>query len=304
MEQAQLKNKKREISIENKSRKFLANYLNGLQLSSLHSLYYTREKTFSPLCRLRKFYVLAQNMAADDIADIVDKIYRRRHMRIEQNLTYKEKINKHLGYLAEYLPTSGYKMGEMKYIHLNNKFLTGSHNATREYGYWSYRANHGRVEVTLNNSYRNAQIIGGVITLIKCKTKYNGVYQAEWLDFEKCAKYIKSSGDIKVKIVHGYIYKTFHATKLSEIFDFKNRERILDKNRKKAEKNRKKAEKKALNKMYKLSDSLSAGNCRVGSLNFCRRFGLDENKEYKGKYLISLVNGDEQYLKYLYRFIK
>ena len=234
MKQTQLKNKKRKISYENKARKSLAKYLNGLQLSSLCDLYDPRDKTFSPLCSLRKFYVLTQNMAADDIVDIVDKIYRRKHMITEQK-TYKEKINKHLKHLAKYLPASGYKMGEMKYIHLNNKFLTGIHDATSEYARsCSWRANHGRVEVTLDNSYRNAQIIGGVITLIKCKTKYNGVYQAEWLDFEKCAKYVNYSEDIKVKIVHGYIYKTFHATKLSEIFDFKNREIILDKNRKKA----------------------------------------------------------------------
>ena len=56
--------------------------------------------------------------------------------------------------------------------------------------------------------------------------------------------------------------------------------------------------------MYKLSESLSAGNCRVCSLNFCRRFGLDENKAYKGKYLISLVDGNKEYLNYLYRFIR
>lgn len=198
-------------------------------------------------------------------------------------------LEKKLKNIADYLPSSGYSMGERKKVICGKFSQTVDHRSFYS-GKYSGSENHGYVEFVTNyKEVRNIQVIGGLVTYIY-KNQKGKLKKCWWLDANNAKNHFKM---IKVE---GYLYADYHSTNKEKAIEGGKRSEQLKKEaaRQKKEYESKKAAlqkayNKALRKQYSFDDSIKAGNCVAGTKAFIIRLQLDESKKYRGKYLLDLA---------------
>lgn len=202
---------------------------------------------------------------------------------------------------AEYLPYSGYNLGESKYIFLNDICISKISNEGYYTGRYAYRYNknikYGYVALTLKSlqELKSLRVVGGVITL-----KDRQLNKDLWY-----GRAVYSVGE--KQHFHLEIGNTYVIERLQYHFEAKNdsdarkiagekiaREKRLKKEflqRKKIRENEEK-QKARIAKIASripnnhvfvgINDSYRAGNCVVGTLNFCNRGDLNDQYAYRG----------------------
>lgn len=147
---------------------------------------------------------------------IVKAAIKEANTRIVQNLdTPKEStfdrvkkiVSKKANLLARCLPSSGYSMGERKYV--VNKFLDvcGSYNNTQQYANsCTWKPTHGSVSINLPLSLIvKLEALEGMMTL-RGKQIQKGIWKCQWLEFDytRNGRGIINS-DITYHMVNGYV---------------------------------------------------------------------------------------------------
>ena len=125
------------------------------------------------------------------------------------------------------------------------------------------------------------RLIGGILTYTKTKNRRS-----------KCSFFVQDRG-LSFHAEKGYIINNYHV-KSSDAKNIKQATEYVLKIRLNAFEKQRKSELK-LHKEVTFADSLRAGNCKVGSLNFCNKYGLNTDKSYTMRYLLSIANESERY---------
>ena len=181
--------------------------------------------------------------------------------------------------LVQALPDEGYSMGSMVTLYVN-RYLSFQHDRTQEYAKsCKYRAQHGRVRLTLTfDEFKRAQIIGGVLTILP-NTNRN-IKKVEWFEG------IGSKQYFEIKRVQGWLYEGYHAHTKELAIAGGN----LNVERRKQKEASAKAYNKVLRRQYTVADSLSAGNCEAGTMAFILRCGLNSERKYRGAFLVKVAS--------------
>jgi hypothetical protein len=171
--------------------------------------------------------------------------------------------------------STGYSMGEMKHIFLNDKrFCTL--DATKEYAKsYKYKANHGRLSLKLTK--KDLRSIKKIETVWTVRLE-NGK-----------AKWIEESGKKKfheIKFVKGYCIGNSHAETKTEALRLESCKR---KNAKKTYND---------NEFIGLEQIKELGACDVGINSFCQKYNLKKDYGYQLGYLKSIgIEGSNYFNK-------
>lgn len=256
---------------------------------------------------------------AEDRISLTEKIINRKRWQkweelsesAKTNFLFIEKVKERLTTFAYILPSSGYAMGEIKKCSALN--FTGTRDLTKEYARsCTWKAKHGTIAAKIPVEYAvKGRSLGGLITIIGQKVRGN-IYHCKWLEINQIKKYCE---DCKVVEKNGFgfyyidIYNTkrfYHATTYAEAVAECKKSQTAEKKYKKDRESKKKnaaiwqavtkKDMKALKmavgaaklkKLYNFGDSVNAGNCGAGTLNFFRLCGYDRNESATGSDIIS-----------------
>ena len=242
--------------------------------------------------------------------DLANKLHEREKYKNLYDTSVRDFCQKlirvRLKLIAASLPSTGYKMGDLRQVQFAN--LIGEYD-DREYYSQSckYKAQHGSVKVNLTlEELRNCQVIGGVVTFVEPGQK-GKLKECIWIDSIGVRK------TFKIERVKGWIYGNYHHVYKDIAIKYGRDIEKRDKERRKEEKQRekryleyKKAQKKAAKCLYSFADSIKAGNCETGTRLFARKFNLDVTAIYTGNYLLKLIQKTElayEYERYINRMI-
>lgn len=189
---------------------------------------------------------------------------------------------------------TGYSMGDYKELHVNGSVFL-HHSTCREYAKsCRFKPKHGSVIINLSlKELRSLANIGGVWTIVGKRTsKSKKVFRC------KVLTELGSKGSYRVTMGSMYLTSDYHAPSIEECLLWRDqmvshiRSRRVDANRERE------LLAKAKTKFVSFEDSLSVGNCEIGSEMFCNRHGLDKTYGYRLDYLLSL-EPNNRYLKRL-----
>ena len=194
--------------------------------------------------------------------------------------------------------SSGYSMGEHRVLVVKNKekeFRFVKNNCSEYSHSCKYKARHGTVSFDIQlKELLKCQIIGGVVT-IKLENK----------KISKCLvlKNISSSKyNSELKFIETYTTLDYHGSyeeclshrhNIANLLIRNRRDKINEDEKKKIISEKIEIAKK---KLFTFQDSLNAGNCRIGTEQFCVANNLDTEKSYSGEFLLN-ISGDNFYLK-------
>lgn len=205
----------------------------------------------------------------------------------------RQRIVARLREIAGALPEQGYSMGSCYSVRVGK--LVGSVSTAQEYARGSkWRAKHGSVSLRLTAAeLRRIRVVGGVVTLFSGQLE-KGCERVRWINATGRKQHYA------LEWVSGWMYKGVHLTTLESVREQKKAINARIRERKRAERGRKRVEKAyramkaeqsrlrklALRCFYGPEHSYSAGNCRVGTLNFARNIGMDLSR-------VGGIRGDE-----------
>jgi len=251
-----------------------------------------RNADYQKVVGLRKKYKSIETMLRHASAEqrvILEKQERRWKNRITKDFPKSfcdNLIKNKMQEIANAMPDEGYSMGSV--VKVSFATLTVRDDRTETYAKsCSYRPTHGAVTYKLTaDEIRNISIIGGIVTYIYPKQR-NKVKKCYWYAG------VGSKNRFSYEKVEGFVFADFHSKNkelakiggLANIARKKNRIKLAKEQAKEQALYQKKY-RKALRSEYSYQDSLNAGNCEVGTKAFILRLKLDEEKNYRGSFLL------------------
>lgn len=214
-------------------------------------------------------------------AVIIRKIDSRRINK--QNTSIKEfcdaLIKFRMQKIAYNMPEQGYSMGGEKKI-VCGKLWVNYDNCSQYAKSCSFKPTWGFYSERITfEELRGIQIIGGLVTYI---------YPNQKGKLKKCWWYVGKGQKQYFQLVRqqGWLYGEYHSTdKATAIREGRRiEETIVRQAKEKAIKQR--YINKAMRAQYTFSDSLASGNCEAGTRAFCIRLRLNEQRNYRGTFLL------------------
>lgn len=194
--------------------------------------------------------------------------------------------------IAKTLPASGYSMGETKTLYLSKGRFSATIDCREYYARsCSYRPTHGEVSVVISpRDLIGVRVRGGLPTRI-VGSYSKDIRKCEWIEWQT-ESYRGKVTSVSIKWVKGYLVRGWHTTSLQAA-----KEKLLackesEKKAAAAMKGKEKEFKRILKTDICFEDSVKAGNCRPGTIAFCRSQGLRIDSLIKGKELLSLADKD------------
>lgn len=215
------------------------------------------------------------------------------------NFEFLAKVRQNMKDFAALLPSSGYSMGETKVVSAKG-LPSGKYNNTKEYARSSgYRARHGEIYAKIPVEYAvKGQILGGLITILGKKVR-GEIYHCKWLTITSVKKYGQET-EVREEKGYGfyhtdeYFYHTStyaDASALKKTYKLHCLQQRISKRVQKIKMAVEKMDydllraavgKKSLERLYSFDDSIAAGNCEAGTLNFFRLCGYDREGKATG----------------------
>lgn len=208
------------------------------------------------------------------------------------------------------LPASGYSMGELKTLKLTRGGYAVSADCRDSYARsCRWRPTHGDITVVISpRDLTGVRVRGGLPTRITGSYSKD-IKKCEWIEWDK-ETYRGKTTAVKPRWVKGFLVRDWHTESLEEakktLASSKEIEKKTAAIRKKLEKEKAamcKEHEKAFKALLKtdlcFEDSVNAGNCKPGTIAFCKSNNLRLDSIITGKKLLSLA--DKATLYYIAR---
>jgi hypothetical protein len=194
--------------------------------------------------------------------------------------------------IALAIPSSGYSMGSLKKVQFatlsaesdRRSYYAGKHRGSEKFGYQHYK-------FTIQELIRTKVIAGEVTCFIG---------EVEPKIFEALVLKRVGNKSSNLEWARCYVTGDYHATTIEDARSWRTRRAkglLAERDARKVKAEFTKHFHRAKMMFYGFKDSLEAGNCELGSLNFCGDKGLNKDFGYRGDYLLSLGNGRTFYVE-------
>ena len=201
-----------------------------------------------------------------------------------------ERIESKLTMIARAMPDEGYSMGSVVRVQFAHR-LAGINDRTRDYANsCTWHAQHGSVVIDISaDEYHNMQVIGGLVTYI---------YPNQRNKVKKCWWYAGRGQKQHFELikVEGYVYAGYHSTNKAKALagglqniELQKQAKVREANDLKQKQIWQKKVAQATRMQYCYQDSIDAHNCETGTKAFILRCGLNENKRYRGSFLLKIA---------------
>jgi hypothetical protein len=198
--------------------------------------------------------------------------------------------------LRNALPCSTYSMGGETDLMVAGIMTACTIDTRKEYAKrCTWKAQHGWIEIHLNPSeFRRAWNIHSVLTICDnpANLQIGKIVPASWFELQgrKQHEEIERVNGFLVRLSGGNI---FHASTQEEAKERLEQERKAQRQAEQKAKEEKQTIKALETLKLSFDDSLKAGNCKAGTLQFIHKHGLSESATYTVKQLIK-IGADER----------
>lgn len=249
------------------------------------------------------------------VINLVELIEKRKENAEKMPFEFEieKKLKSNLQKIAQYMPASGHSMGEMKIAECLK--YSGDFDNCREYARrCKYKAVHGEVHarIPLNFATGNLQVDGCLIQKELKKISKN-ISVVEIADFKVDGLRFTETATFSTKKTYFAKVASYskHCDTLLEARSFTKyaKTQIKDEMRVKKEKEKNEQAKRAdflrriANQKFCFNSSLRAGNCKPGTISFCRMNGLKLSSILTGRALLKRFADNKYVLQMLeYRY--
>lgn len=204
----------------------------------------------------------------------------------------KREIVELLEAVVRTLPASGYSMGELKTLKLTRGGYAVSADCRDSYARsCRWRPTHGDITVVISpRDLTGVRVRGGLPTRITGSYSKD-IRKCEWIEWQT-ETYRGKVTSVYPKWIKGYLVRGWHTTSLQAAKEKLASCKESEKKVAAAMKGKEKEFKRILKTDICFEDSVKAGNCRPGTIAFCRSQGLRIDSLIKGKELLSLADKD------------